>query len=57
MRHEGPLGNVIDTTHANRAICLMMARLHRSISNQLPDPCPDLLEVAELWERAAKEKE
>lgn len=53
MQLAGPLGNTIDTTCADQATCLKMAHLHRRISSQLAEPCPDLLEVAELWERAA----
>jgi hypothetical protein len=53
MRLTGPLGNAIDTTCADQEVCLKMARLHRRISSQLAEPCPDLLEVAELWEQAA----
>lgn len=53
MKFEGPLGNVIDTTCATYDVCMRMAGLHRRVSAQLDEPCPDLLELAELWEQAA----
>jgi hypothetical protein len=54
LRLTGPLGTVLRIPMTiDPAQCREMAAMHRRISAALFEPCPDLLEVAQLWEDAA----
>lgn len=54
LRLTGPLGSVLNIPMTlDPALCRQMASVHRNISAGLDEPCPDLLEVAQLWDDAA----
>lgn len=54
LRLTGPLGSVLNIPMTLSPVeCRKMASMHRNISARLAEPCPDLLEIAQLWDDAA----